>query len=114
MRGVGEGEGEVRFRVWDLCGSVRGVWLVGLLGVLFQSWDVSCLEGGDVVAAAVVEVVVVVEAVVAVVAEVVVVAEVAEVAEEVEVSGDVEHFVIEVAVVVRIMAVGDHSRALEQ
>ena len=100
----------LRFRVWDLCGSVRGVWLVGLLGVLFQSWDASCLEGGDVAGA--VEVVVV-EAVVVAVAVVDVVVALVE-AEKVEVSGQVDHFVIEVAVVVRIMAVEDHSRALEK
>lgn len=41
-----------------LCGSVLVVWLVGLLDGLFRSWDVLCLEGGDVVVVVAVAVVV--------------------------------------------------------
>jgi hypothetical protein len=52
----------------DLCGSVLLVWLVELLDGLFRSWDVLCLEGGDVAAAAAAAVVVVAAVVVGLVA----------------------------------------------
>jgi len=37
---VNVGNRWIRARVWGLCASVRGVWLVGLLFLLFRSWGV--------------------------------------------------------------------------
>ena len=45
---MGKWGGGLLSRVWVPCGSVRGVWLVGLRDGLFPSWDVSCLGVGDV------------------------------------------------------------------